>query len=362
MEKFLNQTILDNRVENILWFLGISLVVFLFKRYLSNFLTGLLYRFFRRFTEESKLKRFNMLLLRPTSIFLVLIAMSISFRLLEYPAKWDITILSIRLKSALFKLTLVILALSFTWILLRIIDFISVAMKEKAELTASKMDDQLVPFLKDLMKVVVVIFSLFFILGGILQFNITSLLAGVGIGGLAIALAAQESLSNLFGSFTIFLDKPFTVGDLVKVGEVQGTVEAVGFRSTRIRTADKTFVTVPNKVMVDSYVDNFTLRTHRRVNMTIGLNYDTTPEQLKNIIADLQQYMDTHEMMNGNNYIRFSDFGESSLNLTIEYFYLEGDYMEFLKRKEEVNFKIMETVHKHNCRFAHPVRIIETKK
>src|SRR6185369_10292037 len=124
--------------------------------------------------------------------------------------------------------------------------------------------DQLVPFLREAIKIIIGVFSFFFILGAVFHINIASLIAGLGIGGLAFALAAKETLENLLGSFTIFLDKPFVVGDVVKVGSAEGTIENIGFRSTRIRTLEKTLLTVPNKKMVDAELDNLTERVVRR--------------------------------------------------------------------------------------------------
>ena len=117
--------------------------------------------------------------------------------------------------------------------------------------------------------------------------NIIALTTGLGIGGIALAMASKESLENLLGSFTIFLDQPFTVGDTVTVGSITGTVEKVGFRSTRIRTFDKSIVTVPNKKMIDAELDNLGMRPVRRVKFNIGLTYETSIEQMKLIVADI---------------------------------------------------------------------------
>ena len=129
---------------------------------------------------------------------------------------------------------------------------IGLILKKKAEATENKMDDQLIPFAIEIGKILAVIFAIFIILGNIFGVNITALATGLGIGGVALAMASKESLENLLGSFTIFFDRPFTVGDMVTVGSVTGVVEKVGFRSTRIRTFDKSIVTVPNKKMIDA--------------------------------------------------------------------------------------------------------------
>ncbi len=362
MKEFLSQKILDNSVEQYSWFVGILLIVFLFKRYISGILGTLIYNFFRRYTKENRVKQFNALIFKPASWFIILLTASFAFRLLKFPKAWDVTVVDYDLKTILSKILVTIIALTFTWVLLRVIDFITIILRDRAELTESKMDDQLVPFIKDLLKIIVTLISIGIILGGILHFNVASILTGLGIGGLALALAAQDTLANLFGSLTIFLDRPFTVGDIVKVGDVTGKVEKVGFRSTRLRTTEKTFVTIPNKKMTDSSVDNLTLRTYRRVNMVIGLSYETSAEQLRNIINDLQKYFDNREEMNEDNFVRFDSFSDSAVNLMIEYYVPQTEYLEFMKVKEEVNFFILETIQKHGSKIAHPVRIMQEKK
>ena len=127
-------------------------------------------------------------------------------------------------------------------ILVKVIDYIGLILKDRAAQTENKMDDQLIPFAIEIGRILVVIFALFFVLGNVFGINITALATGLGIGGIAIAMASKESLENLLGSFTIFFDRPFTVGDVVKVGNVTGLVEKVGFRSTRLKTFDKSVV------------------------------------------------------------------------------------------------------------------------
>ena len=160
------------------------------------------------------------------------------------------------------------------------------------------MDDQLIPFVIDIIKIITYIFGLIIVMGNVFNVNITALATGLGIGGIAIAMASKESLENLLGSFTIFLDQPFTVGDIVTVGTITGTVEKVGFRSTRIRTFDKSLVTVPNKKMIDAELDNLGMRPVRRVKFNIGLTYETTPKQIKAIVFEIQEMINKHKDTN----------------------------------------------------------------
>jgi MscS family membrane protein len=251
--------------------------------------------------------------------------------------------------------------LSFTWIVLRFADSIGLILMQKASKTESKQDDQIISFVIDISKIFIAIFALFFILGAIFNLNVASLVAGLGIGGLAIALAAKESLENLFGSFTIFFDKPFVVGDLVKVGNLEGVVEKVGFRSTRIRTLEKTYVTIPNKKMVDAELDNLSLRTFRRVKFTFSLIYNTPPDKLNAIIEDVQKLIDTHPNTNDEGRARLFELAKSGIDIRVIYFITTADWNLYVDLRQEINFKIMEIVKKHGSEFAYPTSTVFNK-
>ena len=239
-------------------------------------------------------------------------------------------------------------------IFVKVIDYIGLILKQRAAETENKMDDQLIPFAIEIGRILVVIFALFFILGNVFDINITALATGLGIGGIAIAMASKESLENLLGSFTIFFDRPFTVGDVVKVGTVTGLVEKVGFRSTRIKTFDKSVVTVPNKKMIDAELDNLGLRPVRRVKFHIGLTYDTSTEQIKNIVSDIQEMINSHVKTNEEGKVRFQEFGASSLDIMVLYYVNSPKWEDLIDVKEDVNYKIMDIVKKHNSDFAFP--------
>ena len=362
MPEFLNESFLGNPVKNYLWFIGIILLVLIFNRLISKLIGHLLYRLFRRFTAQSMADQFIKLLLKPIELLVIIVSFAFAITFLKYPEVLDVSIYGIHLTSIFKVIYKLILVVAFTWMSLRITDFIMLILAVKAEKTEGKLDDQLIPFVKDFLKVVLVIVAIFIILGVVLDLNINSLLAGVGIGGLAIAFAAQHSLENLLGSFTIFLDRPFTVGDFIQVGDVMGTVEKVGFRSTRIRTADKTYVTLPNKQIVDSQLNNYSLRTLRRVKFFVGLTYDTTAEQIKAIVEDIQKLIDEHPKTNEDGIIGFHEFGASSLDILVQYYAKILSWNDFVELKEELNFKIMEIVKKNGSDFAFPTQTLHLQK
>lgn len=317
IQDIFNRTFLGNSIEAYVWFAGIALIGLLFKRLLSKFLAYLGYKLMSKYASPIGYTKFNELVEKPIGIFILLITFYLAFDRLEFPNAWNLVPAErFGLRMIMFSGFQIAIIFSLTWIFLRLIDFFGLILMYKASLTESKADDQLVSFIKESLKVVLIILSIFFILGAVFKLNIASLIAGLGIGGLAIALAAKESLENLLGSFTIFLDKPFTIGDVVKIGSVEGTVEHIGFRSTRIRTVEKTYLTVPNKKMVDSELDNLSLRLQRRVKFDISLVYETSITQFKNIVADIQAYIDNHPQINtADNIVRMHNFADSGIEI-----------------------------------------------
>lgn len=354
-----SRQIWGNSVESYCWFFGIILFILVFQKYISKILSRLLFHVFRRFAADIESTKFVELMVRPIGLLIMLITLYLAINQLQFPldekifSKKSWTYLSLVDKAFLLSISI-----SFTWIILRIIDFVALVLAFKASLTESKMDDQLVPFFKEASKIIVVLTSIFVILGTVFEVNVASLIAGLGIGGLALALAAKESLENLLASFTIFLDKPFVVGDLVKVDMIEGTIEKVGFRSTRIRTTDKSIITVPNKKMVDGALDNLTLRTFRRVKFNLGISYRSSKESIKVICEDIQSYIDNHPHTSNDGVVVFETFGEYALNILVLYYIGIMEYNDYLKIKEEINFKIMDIVKQHGAEIALPTRLV----
>ena len=363
MKEILSRQILDNPLENYLWFAAIILSAFILRRYLSGIIGTLLYKLFRGFSNRSEVKKFNTLLLKPTNLFVVLLTVFFAFELLKYPETWKIHFIGYELKILLNKLMAMMLVISFTWMCLRMADFISYLLRHRSREKDSRADQQLIPFVKDIFKALILIFSIFFTLGFIFHVNIASLIAGLGIGGIAIALAAQDTLANLFASLTIFLDKPFMAGDLVKVGQVTGTVVRVGFRSTRLRTVEKTFVAVPNRKMVDDFLDNLSLRTYRRVVMNLALNLQSEPAQLRKVIEEVEAlYQSKSILLSEENYVSFDTIDEVAVRLHVEYFIPTMAYRDYLKLKEDINFSILEIVRRNHCSFAEVLQVNNRNK
>lgn len=359
--EFLTKIYFGNTVQQYLWLIGILLFGFIFLRFISRVLSRLLFKLFKKFASEVKGEKFVELLLKPVELLLTVSIIYIAFNHLTYPLQdfvFSRKNTELKYVDILDKLFVFFVIISMNWIILRIIDFIALVLAYKASLTESKSDDQLVPFVRELLKILAIIVGVFVVLGMVFEINVLTLITGLGIGGIAIALAAKDSLENLFGSFTIFLDKPFVVGDLVKVDGIEGTIEKVGFRSTQIRSMDKSIITVPNKKMIDNALENLTLRNFRRVKFTLSLTYETTPQQIKLITDDINDLINNHPNIKEESIAIFEEFGDYSLNLMVLYFIEMMEYYPYLKIKEELNYQITNIVYKHGSNFAYPTRTI----
>jgi MscS family membrane protein len=364
--QFFEQVIWGNTVQAYCLFVGIILLGLLLKRFVSRVLSQLLFKLFKKFADEVKIDTFIALLLKPFEFFIILSTLYLAINQLEHPLEVEVfhfyrLVDNVKVLQAftwgelLDKTFLFFIILSFFWIILRIIDFIAHVFTYRAIKSENKADDQLVPFLKELFKFIIYFIGFFVLLGYVFEVNALSLITGLGIGGIAIALAAKETLENLIASFTIFIDKPFTVGDLVKVDGIEGTIEKVGFRSTVLRSTDKTTIIIPNRAMIDGVLENMTRRNFRRVKFNIGITYETPADKIAAIVADIDKFL-TQNPHTTDAAVTFDSFADSALNIQVLYLVENIEFNNYLKIKEEVNFKIIEIVQQHDSDFAYPTQ------
>jgi MscS family membrane protein len=252
----------------------------------------------------------------------------------------------------------VLVATDVLWFLFRMIDVLVEYLTKLTQRTESKLDDQLIPLLRKALKVTVGVVCFLWVVQ-LLGLKVSSLLAGLGIGGLAVALALQDTLANFFGSVFIFLDRPFAVGDWIKVNDVEGTVEDIGFRSTRVRTWPKSLVSIPNKTVAAATIDNWSKMPKRRVMQTVGVTYETTPEQMEQAVAAIRGIVENNEGVDKEFIvIRFTEFGDSSLNILVYYFTRATAFANHLATKERINLAIMRALRKLGLSIAFPTRTL----
>ena len=344
--------ILENTYAAWIWCISIILITILIRRFLATFLINFLFKLINQ--KKNLTNKFQIRLTQPIKHLILIIGLVFAFENISFPEKINYEIYGLTINSILKKIFSLICILIIIGFCNRIVDYFAEILIKKTKKTESKLDDQLIPFATDSLKIIIIILGGFIIIGNIFNVNITALAAGLGVGGIAIAMASKESLENLFGSFTIFLDQPFTVGDVVNVGQITGVVEKVGFRSTRIRTFDKSLVTVPNKKMIDVELDNLGLRPVRRSKFNLGLTYDTSPEKIKKIVQEIQNMINDHEMTNDEGRVRFMEFGASSLDIMVLFYVNSSNWDDFINTKEDINYKIMEIVKRNQSDFAFP--------
>lgn len=283
------------------------------------------------------------------------------------PASWAAVVLAVHL-------ALVILGLEarLNWflpaalgvlgmmLLLSFIDRFIDHLKTRVKKTDTSLDDAILPAVRTAAKIFVIVVAVLWILGNF-GYSINSILAGLGIGGLAVALAAQSTLSNWFGAVTIFTDRPFAAGDRVKIGEVEGTVEQVDLRSTRVRTYDGALVTIPNSSVAGSHITNISRMPSRRSNGIIGLAYDTSPEKVEEALGIIRDVLFKESEIQNSYVVSFEDFGAYALNIRVIYWTQTVDYVRFLAIKERVNLEIMRRFLSAGVEMAFPTQTVYVK-
>ena len=241
-----------------------------------------------------------------------------------------------------------------TIVVYRLVDLLGMYMVKMAEKTESTLDDQLVPMVRKALKIFVIVIGVLAILVN-LDIDIVPLLTGLSIGGLAFALAAQDTLKNFFGSIMIFMDKPFQIGDWITSGNIDGTVEEVGFRATRVRTFRNSVTYVPNGKIADSTVDNHGLRNYRRFYTQIAIMYDTPSDVINVFVEGLRDVVKKHpHTLKDNYHIYLNDMASSSLNVMFYIFFEVPTWGEELRCRHEILIEIIRLAESLGINFAFP--------
>ena len=263
-----------------------------------------------------------------------------------------------KLKKLKSHFLLIGLAIIILWCIFKIIDVMTAYLREYVKTTKTTLDDQLLPLISKTAKTLAFII-VFIWVAQTLNYKVSTLIAGLGLGGFAIALGLQDTLANLFGSIFILFDRPFKIGDRIQVEGVDGIVEEIGLRSTRIRTLSKTLASIPNKTVSNTKIDNFAEMTKRKVTQTIGVTYDTNADQMEQAVSEIKKLiLDNDGVDKEFVLVRFTDFGDSSLNISIIYFTNTVDYDAYLAVKEKINLSIMRKIDELDLSMAFPSRTV----
>lgn len=249
-----------------------------------------------------------------------------------------------------------LIVITITWLVARLIDALyREYLVPLAEKTETDLDDQLLPIVSRGTKLA--IWSIGVIVGlNNAGYNVGALLAGLGIGGLALAMAAKDTVSNFFGGVTIFTDQPFTINERIKVEGFDGVVKEIGMRSTRLETREGRLVTIPNSTFAEQPVENVTREPWRRVLLDIGLTYDTTPEKMREAIAIIERIIEESPDLENQRTVSFNNFGDFALNIHVRYYIRKG--ADIWPTKSEVSLAIMERFAEAGLEMAFPTQTL----
>jgi MscS family membrane protein len=348
----MNQYILSNSIKSYLVVFGILLFAFIVKGFASRFFAKLIYTWIDKKNHSELRKSHVHRLVVPIERFLLFVIAIIAFYELQFPELWSIHIYKFSFQQGLESLVKLVFIILLIRVCLRTLEFVSIILEEKARLSKDQNDDQLILFFRDFFKVILYIIGVLMILHYVFNENIGNLVTSLSIVGAAIALSMRESLENIIASFIIFFDKPFTVGDLVKVNNFTGTIEKIGLRSTRIRTDSKTYISVPNKQMVDSIVDNFSLRTDRKIEMDLQLSIQTDANALLAFANFLREKMaNIKEVHNTSVYV--SESGKLFHVIHVETFVpMHIELSQYQLLREELNLAAISYANESKILFA----------
>lgn len=351
MESLLQQKILDNTIEAYLYVLGTILLMLLLKRYISKYLAHQLYKAITKKRNQTARQSFLDLVAGPLGLFLFLSITIIAIDKLQFPGVLDFKVYRITSRQMIESIANAIMVIVFIRLCLRVIDFIAIILEEKANLTPDQTDNQLVIFFKDFFKVILVIIGLLLIMKFSFNKPVGNVLTGLSIVGAALALATRESLENLIASFIIFFDRPFAVGDLVKVNGFTGNIEKIGLRSTRIRTTEKTYISVPNKQMVDTIVDNISLRTQRKGELRIELDLAASATQLEAFTVAVKTILNKPDVLS--TVVFLAETGKNAHVVIIEFFTSMDQSIEvFNQLRQQVNLEIISWLEANHLQLA----------
>lgn len=340
---------------NELWKYFFSLIYIFLAFYVSKFLDYLTRVWLKKWADktESKLDDLLLDLLNgPIKIISFVIFLRIGLDVFDWPAT---------VQNAVSKGFTVIIAITITYAVMKLVDLLMGYWHLRAAADSDQQfREQIFPIIRKTLKAFVIVVATLVTLSNI-GVNITAAIASLSIGGLAVGLAAQDTLANLFGAVAILLDRPFRIGDRITLDSVDGAVEIIGLRSTKIRNLEGHLVTIPNKTMANATLTNITSRPNIKTVMNLGITYDTPAEKVKRAIALLDEIYKAHPMTK-DLIISFNTFADSSLNIMVVHWWNSTDMKEYLAGMQAINLTIKERFDAEGISFAFPSRTVYLKQ
>jgi len=332
----------------------VAAFIFLLFLWLRKIFAGYIYNIILKITQRTATPLDDQILKaleKPLQNFFIVFGIYLALSVLPLSQAQDILVLKV------FRSSIVIL---IAWALYILVSSESIIFDQfRAKLDANNI---LIPFLSKTVRFFVLAMA-FMIIAVEWDYDVNGLIAGLGLGGLAFALAAKDALSNIFGGMVIIIDKPFTIGDWISTPSVEGTVEDITFRSTKVRTFAQALVTVPNSTLANEPITNWSRMGKRRITFHLGVTYSTSPHKLEKCIQAIRAMLEEHPGIHKETiFVFFEKFGDSSLDIFFYFFTNTTNWKEYLSIREDVNFKIMKILEQEGVSVAFPSRSIYIEK
>lgn len=348
MKEFLAKEFYHNTVGD--W--ALALVIIVGTLIAAKALYWVIGRIVKKLTAKTKTKLDDIMvdmLEEPIVLIVTIIGVWFAVGRLSFPEK---------IMEWINNLYMVMIVLTITWLLARLIDAI---IKEYVvpitKKTKGDFDDQIIPIIRKAIRVAIWVMGIIIALNNA-GYNVGALLAGLGIGGIALAMAAKDTVANFFGGITIFTDKPFTINDRVKINGFDGTITEIGIRSTRLKTLENRIVTIPNSKFTDGMVENVSSEPHRKVVLKLGLVYETTASKIQNGMKALQTIVDENKDLEENTVISFNEFGDFSLGILFIYYIKKG--ADIMGVQTAVNLETKKRFEELDIEMAFPTQTVYT--
>lgn len=333
----------------------IAIGIIVFFRILSGTFSYMIIKIFKIKSKKAKEIK-ESAFFKPLKIFFIILGIYLSIVFLRVPLQISTQVMDIVTKT--FKIISVIefavgLANSFT--------SKTILGKKLRKSLSQKMDDTVFEFVLKVTRVLIYIVAIFLVLA-ILEINLTGLIAGLGLGGVIVTLAAQDTAKNLFGGVVIFIDKPFVVGDWIEMDNYEGTIEDITFRTTRIRTFENALVNIPNAIIADASVTNWSKMEKRRYKTNLCVELNTPLEKLELLKAKIEKMLQERESVFDDSIIvRFDQITDNGINVLIYTYTNSVDYASYLKEVEDINIKIMKILREENVELAYDTKTVYVK-
>jgi len=331
----------------------LSFGIVLVTLFLRGILARLLFSSLKKLAARTRWEhddRFLEALEKPTSAFILVLGIYMATAVLPLSDDWDVLV-----QTAFRGVSIFIVF----WGLFRLADVLVDILADLSDSTGSDGWRGFGDLVKKSLRIFIIIVGAVMVVDN-LGYNIGGVLATLGIGGAALAFAAKDTIANIYGSIALALDRPFQVGDWIQVGDkVDGDVEEIGLRSTKVRTWPKTIISIPNSVLANEMIDNWSRMPKRRVKQVVGVTYETKPETMELIVEGIRQLLREDEGVNQEFIlVNWTDFGESSLDILVYYFTATTKWLEYMEIRQRINVKIAKLVAAHGSSVAFPTRTL----